>query len=547
MSILPDQSDLNQILGYLKKLEARIERLEAHFNLGPAGEAPEIELPPSSSAKAEESEDRLELQIGENWLAKTGIVVLVAGIAFLLALPHKSLPLFLPAILGYLLTAGIFVLSHYWRNTFSLISRYLFGGGLALLYFTTLRLHFFSAEKAVASRSLEIFLLLIIVFFNLYISGRRKSIYLAGLSLAMGYTTAIVSDQAYFLFAAAALMSALVVYFKLKYGWQHLLIFGIVLTYFTHFLWFLNNPFLSKTLQFVSSPQSNLLFLLLYALIFAAGNLFREKNLPEDNRAIISNFLNCAGGYGLFLLISVIKFREHLATHHLLASLLLLGLAVAFWSREKGKFSTFFYAMTGYSALSVAIIARFSEPESLVWLGWQSLLVISTAVWFRSKFIIVANFFIYLLIFFAYLVFAKVVTPVSLSFGVVALVSARILNWQKDRLELKTELMRNAYLAAAFFMFPYALNQIVPGGYVSLSWLGVGIGYYILSRILNNRKYRWMALLTLLLTVGHVLLIDATRLDPALRVISFLVVGSVLVIISILYSRGRFKTDPVEK
>lgn len=542
MGISPDNLELNQIFGYLKKLEARIERLEAYFNLGPAGEAPEIELPPPSSAKAEESEDRLELQIGENWLAKTGIVVLAAGIAFLLALPYKNLPPILPGILGYCLAAGIFALSHYWRKSFSLISRYLHGGGMALMYFATLRLYFFSAEKAVTKRSLEIVLLMIIVFANFYISGRRKSIYLAGLSLAMGYTTAIVSDQAYFLFAAAALMSALVVYFKLKYGWQRLLIFGIVLTYFTHFLWFLNNPFLGKNLQFVSSPETNLLFVLLYVLIFAAGNFVRDKSLPESNMVIITTFLNCAGGYSLFLLISVIKFQEHIAMYHLLAALVFLGLAIAYWSREKSKFSTFFYAMTGYSALSVAIIARFSEPESLVWLGWQSLLVISTAVWFRSKFIIVANFIIYLLIFLVYLILAKTVTPISLSFGVVALMSARILNWQKDRLELKTELMRNAYLAAAFFMFPYTLYHIVPAGYVSLSWLGVGIIYYILSRVLNNRKYRWMALFTLLLTVGHVLLIDATRLDPALRVISFLVVGAALVVISIFYSRSRLKS-----
>lgn len=541
MSILPDQSDINQIFAYLKSLETRISRLEAHLNLAPDEESPEIELQPPVPAPAMQTGESLEFQIGENWLARVGIVVLAVGIAFLLTLPYKNLPPILPSVLGYFLVAGIVALSHYWRRSFSLVSRYLLGGGLALLYFTTLRLYFFSPEKAVSSRPLVLLLLMLVVGVNFYVSHRRKSVYLASLSLAMGYATAIVGDQAYFLFAVVMFMSGLAVYFKWKYQWHNLLIFGIALAYFTHFLWFLNNPFLGKTLQFVSSPENNLLFLLLYVLIFAAGNFSRDKNLPENNRVIIATFLNCAGGYGLFLLISVIKFPEHVAMYHLLATLVFLGLAIAHWSLEKSKFSTFFYAMTGYSALSVAIIARFSEPESLVWLGWQSLLVISTAVWFRSKFIIVANFIIYLLIFLVYLILAKIVTPISLSFGVAALLSARILNWQKDRLELKTELMRNAYLAAAFFMFPYALYHIVPGGYVSLSWLGVGICYYVLSRILNNRKYRWMALFTLLLTVGHVLFIDATRLDPALRVISFLVVGAVLVVISILYSRSRLK------
>jgi len=106
--------------------------------------------------------------------------------------------------------------------------------------------------------------------------------------------------------------------------------------------------------------------------------------------------------------------------------------------------------------------------------------------------------------------------------------------------------MRNAYLAAAFFMFPYALYHIVPGSYVSLSWMVVAVFYYILSRLLNNIKYRWMAVSTLLLTVLYVFLVDMTKLDPVYRVISFLLLAVVLIIISTLYSRVRAKNAPAK-
>jgi hypothetical protein len=198
--------------------------------------------------------------------------------------------------------------------------------------------------------------------------------------------------------------------------------------------------------------------------------------------------------------------------------------------------------MVGYAALSVAIVAQFPMPDFFVWLCWQSILVVSTAVWFRSRFIIVANFVIYIVIFVAYLVTAATVSTVSVSFGVVALISARILNWQRDRLVLKTELMRNAYLASALLFLPYALYHSVSARFISVSWLVLASFYYIAGRMLNSRKYRWMALLTMSLTILYVFIVDLTAVDPAVRIVSFLVLGTALLAISMFYSRKKRKT-----
>jgi len=131
----------------------------------------------------------------------------------------------------------------------------------------------------------------------------------------------------------------------------------------------------------------------------------------------------------------------------------------------------------------------------------------------------------------------------GLSFGLVALLSARIMNWQKHRLELKTEFMRNSYLITAFFMIPYSLYQIVPTGYISLSWVAIALFYYLLSMFLNNKKYRWMALFTLLLTVLYILIIGIAKLDPIYRIVSFIVLGIVLLGLSIVYTKMKTKSD----
>ncbi len=110
--------------------------------------------------------------------------------------------------------------------------------------------------------------------------------------------------------------------------------------------------------------------------------------------------------------------------------------------------------MTGYFALSVAIARLVPVPDCFIWLSGESLLVVATALWFRSKLIVVGNFFIFVAIVVAYMAVATSESGISIGFGVVALLTARILRWQQERLELKTEMMRNAYLASAFVGLP---------------------------------------------------------------------------------------------
>jgi hypothetical protein len=197
--------------------------------------------------------------------------------------------------------------------------------------------------------------------------------------------------------------------------------------------------------------------------------------------------------------------------------------------------------MTGYMALSAAILNATGAPEVFVWLSVQSVVVVATAIWFRSRFIVVANCLIYGATVLGYMVLAEQENGISLGFGLVALVSARILNWQRDRLELKTGLMRNAYLIGAFVVFPYALYHLVPGRYVGLAWVGVALFYYAMNLVVRNQKFRWMGHATLLLTALFVVIVGTGRFGPVDRVLSFLALGTVMLVVSLVFTRLRQK------
>lgn len=531
--------DFGQLLERLKGLEDRISRIEQLLNreqsVLPAAE----ELPPPASAAQDDEE--LEYAIGQNWFAKAGIVFLALGIAFLLTFPYRNLPPALPSIVGYFLVGAILLLARHWRESARYLSGYLLGGGLALLFFSTLRLHMFSSDPPISSTVVTLSLLLIVVATDLTVALRSNSVYLVALSLSLGFLSTLLAAP-HVMFGLILLVSIVTAVVGVQRRWYGLLLLGILLSYLTHFAWVLGNPLFTGKFEFAGGPDINLVFLLLYAVTFAVGVLYRPDELHEQTLAIFCTVFNALGCYVLYLLITFATSVKGAAEWHLLASVVFLALSVAFWIRLQSIYSTFIYAMLGYMALSTAIVIQFEVPGCFVWLSWQSILVISTAVWFRSRIIIVANFVIYLIVFFSYLVLSSGISVVSLSFGFVALLSARILNWQKERLTLKTEMMRNAYLASALFLFPYALYRSMPQGYVSLSWIVVALFYYGMSVYLKSRKYRWMALLTLILTIAYVFLVDLMQLEPLYRMISFIVLGVVLLGISLLYGRRRAAT-----
>ena len=534
-----DAKGLEQIIAYLNTLETRIARIEDHLDIDSVESG--FKLPPIVPPNISERASKLEDQISQFWLAKVGIIILCIGIAYLLSFPYKNMPSGIISLGGYIFTGILFWLANYWKNTRELISKYIFGSSLVLIYFITLRLHFFGTDPIVKNEWIEVLLLLLVSANHLVIAYRKQSVYLSAVGVTLGFLTALLSSSDFSVFVILSLISLFVVFLKNKFEWKGLFIYGNIFVFLTAVFWFINNPFIGNNFELRDVSAVFPLSLLVYAAIFSYGNFKRGDNKVEESSAIVESLINCIFSYTLFFVVTFVKFKPDLGIFHLLASIVFLTTAILYWIKQESKYSTFLYSILGYSALSVAIVAQFPKPDLFVWLCWQSLIVVSTAIWFRSKIIIVANFGMYLIIFISYLAVAGTIGIVTLSFGFVALITARILNWQRSRLDLKTEMMRIAYLVAAFFVFPYALYHSVPSGFVALSWTIVAILYYVMSVILKNKKYRWMSLLTFLLTVFYILIIGTTNLEPTYRIISFIVVGIVLLVVSIFYGKVKAK------
>jgi uncharacterized membrane protein len=74
----------------------------------------------------------------------------------------------------------------------------------------------------------------------------------------------------------------------------------------------------------------------------------------------------------------------------------------------------------------------------------------------------------------------------------------------------------------------------------------VAAGYFLLSFLLRNIKYRWMAIATLLVTVVYLFLVDLANLSIGYRVIAFLFLAAILISASLFYTK-RVKKRKISK
>jgi hypothetical protein len=327
----------------------------------------------------------------------------------------------------------------------------------------------------------------------------------------------------------------------IRLEWRHQLLFSLFLVYLSHLVWLFGNPLTGSPLVMVSSPQGNIVFLFIYGILYSIGSLFFRQKDVSDNFCISVNIWNAVLFSGI-LLLQVTKFyRENYMLLFLVIALFSMTYSIVLKIKEKNAFIVAFYACVSFISLSILIYGYAGLPGSYLWLALQSLLVVSIALWFRLKLIVMVNAFLFTGLLIFYLIQTKPIDSINIIFSLTALLTARILNWQKERLTLKTENLRNFYLISAFFLVPFTLYHAVPEQFITLSWVGAAAAFFGLGLLIRNLKYRWMAVGTLILAICYLFLIDLKTMDIGFRVIALLIVAAITLSGSLYYTNQRRK------
>ena len=527
--------DLDALSERLAKVENSLDifkenRYEPENREIPKDESIDIKLPFQTKGS-------IEFRIGEYGMAWLGNIVLFFGLIFLVIYLQNSGRRIFSAIVGFGAVASIYICSYYIRNSLRIISNLLVFNGHLLLYFFTLHLHFFQEDPLLQNKMLAFTLLVVVSTGLLFIAFHKKLQFAIGLSLLMLIVAGVLYDSVGVISGISSISAIIVILLYYRFGWLKLTFSFIFIAYLIHLTWLLNNPFMGNTPEFTSSPGSGYVYLIVTGFIFSFVALIPKKENISNEFVIASIVWNGIGFTFLLAAIIITYFEKNYVPIFSAITLLCIIYGVILKLKSDIKVTASMYVLYGLLALSVAIFGIFGLPKSFGFFALQSLLVVSFALWFRSRFMIIMNtiLFFFLLIFF---IQSKTFNDITnFSYMMVAFISARIINWKKERLNIKTEIVRDLYLISGFAMTLVAFYHVSPPSYITASWIFAGILFFLMSLLINNIKYRWLAIATMTVSAIRLIIVDMASINIGYRVLVFLGLAIISIAVSILYTK----------
>ena len=531
----------------LKSIEQRLVNLESELALNKLRQssvgAEEYQTDESILSETIIDEEKgLESKIGRVGLAWLGNLVLLFAIVFFTEYIIAQGNSLLSLIIGVFAAGIIFWISNYLKSTNSGLSFMLKINGQVLLFYEAFRMHFFSDHPLISSKIIVLVILCLVIAFQIYTARKNVSQTFGFLAIVFALFTAIMSDTTHIMLPLITFTAIGAVYFFFKHNWQFLLIAAIILVYAAFFMWLFGNPVMDHPMQILADHNYGHFYLFALGGCFSVLPLLRKNDGSNDDLLIGAIILN--GVFFTLLLTSVSTkyFGGSYVEVFSVVTICCLIYSVILKSASDWKFASAFYALYGFLAMSISLYGMVGLPNVYLLLSVQSLVVVSMALWFRNRLIIVMNSLLFLTILLVYLLSQKSVDGVNFSLALVPLISARIINWQKERLNIKTDFIRNIYLTVGFFMVLFALYHGLPRQFVTLSWTGAALLYFFLSFLLKNIKYRYMALGTMICAAIYLFIIDLASIGIIYRVLALLFLALVSIGISIYYSNRVKRT-----
>ena len=537
-----ESQNYESIYSRISELESRIAGLEEalHFKQVTGGFKAQQGTAPVRDDSEFIQVDKLVLEskIGEFGFTWLGSLVLLFAIAFLMTFITKQGSPMLATIIGYACVAGVFLTTYLIRKSLEHLGFMLKISGYLLLYYITFRLFYFSAQPILTNKFFEVALLLIVSAFQLIFAFRNKSELMTSLALILVLVTSIFSDSLHYSLAMVTLTSAVGLYGFWKNNWTRTLLLNIWLVYLFHLNWLFGNPLAGHDFAALSTHPYSLIYLFITGGIYSVTALLANNErfpLSTINSIVVCNAI--AFSMVAFIAATVLFPNNYVGMFGLI-TLFCISYSVVLEIIRRNPFIPSLFACFGFMALSVCVYGFAGLPNVYFYLALQSFMVVCIALWFGSRIITMMNTLLFAVILLMYMFTAHPVNLISFTFALVAFGSARIINWKKERLTLKTDLVRNVYLFSLFFVMLYACYYTFPARYAAISWASVAVLYFILSLILHNTKYRWMSVATLIVTVLYVFMVDLAQLEVGYRVVAFLILSVVLFAGSLYYTKS---------
>ena len=536
--------ELKDILERLNSLENRLSAIENDQktntqNIQSIADTRAFKSEPDEELKINLNLNISESKVGEYGLAWLGNFVLLFGIIFLTEIISKKGFGWISSLTGFASVAGIFMLSFKIRESLKHMSLMFEIIGYLLIYYFTLRLHFLTGNPLIGNEILAVSLLVIVTTVQFYMAVRKKSELFSVIAMIFAVFTAMVSNNTHITLTLCTIAAAVSMLLFFKFNLSRQVRFSVVLIYFALLIWIFNNPMMTHKFGLIKAHDFGYIYIFIIAFIFSLTALYQSKDKISPDFVVSVVVMNGIGFSLLLFLMVITFFAKDYAW--LFTTIFIFAFAYSVFMKLKTDWKNIraLYALYSFSALSIVVYGFLGFPAAFMLLAFESLLVVSMALWFRSKFIVFMNLLMFIGLLITYKAVGESLNSVNFSFAIVSLVTARILHLQSERLGIKTDFLRNIYMIIGFIMMLYALHKSVPVGFVTISWTALALVYFGLSILLKNIKYRWMSIFTFAASAFYLFIVDFQKIDMVFRVLAFLVLAIISIGISIYYTKRQ--------
>jgi hypothetical protein len=375
------------------------------------------------------------------------------------------------------------------------------------------------------------------------IAHRMHSETVAGIALFLGLHTGMLSDITSFTLLSTTLLAAGALFFLVKNRWVIVPLSSLVAVYSTHVNWALRSDGVAPGAPELERLQLSLSFLAVYFLLFSVALLARPRELAL-RASLCFALLNWVGFVGLgsyeverrsapdlfhfFLIVAlahgvaaaVARWRQApAALIHAYLSLGAITLALAMPGRYSAAALVASWLVTG---TVTGLSARGTASPILRWVGVGILFVGLGSTWF----IVNSPPVLYAVAFACFLLVERAGELHS--------------DWLPSPDTLQAQgLLRALCAGGAGLALVWLMGEWMPEGLTTLGWVVAAFGMFAVGFALHERRYRLAGLGGLALALGRLLIVDLARLPIEQRVITFILLGVMLLVISYTYTRLR--------
>src|SRR5690606_1117592 len=259
---------------------------------------------PVTPVKPTREKVNMESFIGENLVAKIGILITVIGVAIggKYAIDNDLISPLTRIILGYMLGIGLVVFALKLKEKYTSFSAVLLSGSMAIFYFIT---YFAHTLYGLIPQGLAFALMLLFTSFTVVSAIHYKKQVIAVIGLVGAYAIPFFlsndSGNALVLFTYMAIINIGILVVAYKQYWKVLYILAFSFTWLIYLVWFFDSYYTEG--YFITGLSFATIFFLIFYVTFLAYKLIKKEdfNYGDVILLLLNSFIYYGVGYNILL------------------------------------------------------------------------------------------------------------------------------------------------------------------------------------------------------------------------------------------------------